>query len=228
VYIRQTDVSYSAICSADQGLKHVCSLRESWFLFLLALHSGYALLSNPRSPFVWLRLQERLDTYLMSGSFRHKLTHPLAFLLSLPGASRMSSEETDSSRLSRNSCFDTPPRFLEEQAPSASLVCSHPTESHGIGIDNTQPFIETMLPRPGHVHIHKSSPNVSGYFASVQPLNCSPNTSSGTALTNTAVSENTSPEDQKDAAASSPPQDAAPQRFRRRIWSAFFLYFVGL
>ncbi|KAF8488170.1 hypothetical protein JB92DRAFT_1443302 [Gautieria morchelliformis] len=228
MYIRQTDVCCSAVCSADQGLKRVCSLRETWLLFVLALHSGYALSSRPRSPFVWLRLQQRLETYLRAVSCRHKLAYPLAFVLSLPGASRMSSEATDSSRMSRISCIDTLPRFLEEQAPSSPLTCSHshPTESHGIGIDNTQSFIEKIL-SPAHVHVHESSPSISGYLASVQPLSCSPNTSSGTTLTNTAVSGKTSSEDQRNTGASSP-ADAGPQRFRRRIWSAFFLYFVSL
>lgn len=81
------------------------------------------------------------------------------------------------------------------------------------------------LSPPAHVHIHETSPHISGYLDFVSPLSCSPTTPE---MTSTAVSRKTSTNDIIAASASSSSGVTGHlERFPRRICSAFFVYFVS-
>lgn len=128
--------------------------------------------------------------------------------------------------MSSLSRLDFLPRLSEEQTFTTSLTSNHAIPPSEVTTDNMQSFAETFPP-PAHVHIHESSPNISGYLDPASHLSYSPTTASGTVFIGTAVSRKTPPEGLVGTSTSSSLAVPTQRRFHRRICSAFFVYFVS-
>lgn len=131
----------------------------------------------------------------------------------------MSSELPSSNKQTSKAHLDLPPQFLEGRSSPTYLPTNYGNTSGILSFSG-------LFPQPADVHIHESSPSIKGYLDIVPPVNCS--STSGNAASASNANRKKTSENVTSIGEPSSPGVTALQRVPRRIWSAFFVYFVSL